>query len=116
MDITLPVGSWLQTNEGHSVSWALPDHTDKMPQVIIYKRRPHSADNRGYSVKDVFAGADAVTGVIRNSFFEFSAKLFDSADPTVAAANYDALIATLGDADVRAAVLSSGQIPNGTVT
>lgn len=111
MDITLPVGSWVQRPGEDSVTWALPGHTDAMPYIAIFKRRPMTGETGLYQVKVVRAHKDTVTGSVKNQIMEINFRNVAWQNATAAAEAYDVLQGIIADADLEAKALVTSALP-----
>lgn len=111
MDITLPVGSWLHSNAGTSVIWAMPEHTEASPYLCIFKRRPHNGDSYGYQIKVVRSHTDAETSIKKNQILEVNFRNLDFQGSVDAAAAFDVLAAVMADTDLKDKALNTGQLP-----
>jgi len=112
MDITLPVGSTIQriNGDGDSVSWKLPDHTEALPRVVVFRRKPRVGDKYGYYVKLVAAYEDAA-GVIKNATMLCEVSNLTFQDATEMGTLWDAFVAAISDADLKDKVLVTGDLP-----
>jgi len=111
MDITLPVGSWMHRAGEDSVTWALPGHTDALPYIVIFKRRPMTGETGLYQVKVVRAHKNTVTGAVKNQIMEINFRNVAWQVPADAAAAYDVLQGILADADLEAKATSTSALP-----
>ena len=115
MDITLPSGSWRQSTEGNREVWALPGHTETLPYICIFQRKPsNSGATYGYVVKTVRAHELADGSVVNQIVTtEFANKV--GQDATNAAAAFAVHLGIMNDTDLDDAGLVTGKLPSGEV-
>lgn len=110
MDITLPVGSWHHNDGDNSVIWAMPEHTESSPYLVMFKRRPRSGDVYGYQVKVVRSHLDAETSVSKNQIIEVNFRNINWQSTVDADAAFAVLQAIVADVDLKDAALRTGQL------
>lgn len=111
MDITLPALSWQHGVDGNIVTWAMPEHTEASPYVVLFKRRPHNGDTYGYQIKVVRSHVDAVTSVRKNQIIEVNFRNLDFQTQVDAEAAFAVLQGIIADVDLKDKVINTGQLP-----
>lgn len=111
MDITLPVGAWLHQSSKDSVTWAMPEHTESSPYLVIFKRRPMSGDTGLYQVKVVRSHTNSDSTKKKNQIIELNFRNVEWQDATDAAAALAVAKGVLADADLDDKALSTGALP-----
>lgn len=111
MDITLPVGSYSQGADTNMSVWAMPEHTESAPYVVLFKRKPHNGDSYGYQIKVVRSHTDSATSVKKNQIIEVNFRNLDFQTKADAEAAFDVLAGVIGDVDLKDKVINTGQLP-----
>lgn len=115
MDVDLPLNSWHHGTDKNQTVWALPDHTEAKPSLMMFKRRPHNGDTYGYQIKVVQSHEHAVTGLLKNQIIECNFRNVDFQDSTTAFNLFSTLRTALASAGLGDAVTKTGELPDGAI-
>lgn len=110
MDITLPANSWHHNDGDNLVVWAMPEHTESAPYLVMFKRRPRTGDTYGYQVKVVRSFLDSETSVRKNQIIEANFRNVAWQTVTESDAAFAVFQGIIADADLKDAALRTGQL------